>query len=104
MFSPIDGNSLSPVDPHYESTKIKEKGKSRVEEQKCNPTPSFSLPKKEAPKQGIIPSGLLRKAQEMHSKKGNQEAFLNSQQSEKLSEEMRRQRMKTFFSTEEEKN
>jgi hypothetical protein len=96
MLNPFDGYSSIPLqDPSFKQVGTAEKPSS--EDQKCNPNPSFSLPNKRGTKQGFIPSGLLRQAQERRAKIGDQEAFLSGKECEKLSEEMRRQRMETYF-------
>lgn len=87
---PKDVSKDVPKDPSLDS---KEKDK----EKDSNSNPPFKLPSKDHPKMGIIPPGLMHQAQAMRAKKGDQEAYLNGEQSEKLSKEMRQKRKEAYF-------
>lgn len=62
-----------------------------ITHQECNPHPSFP-PSKTASRQAIIPSYLLRQAQQMRANQSGTEADPDGQKSIEISDRMREQR------------
>ena len=98
-----------PSPNHSDISNSQESNASKAKEHSCNPNPTFQLPTSQTSTQGIIPSYLLKQAQQMRAQKGEQGASKKGKNNEKLSSEMRKQRTKAYFpssnnSSEKDKN
>ncbi len=66
--------------------------------EECNPNPTFPLPNHNAPpRQGIVPSFLLRQAKGMRAKKQEEEASEQTKKNQEISDQMRAKRQETYF-------